>query len=339
MAGIAAGLVVMVLVVVVVLMFKMSGGGKGGVVIGHPADAEVVVDGNKTSLFVPLFNEKDLTGWQSRTVGKGKWAVQDGVLIGSGDSGCLFTDNRYENFHLRLEARINDGGTSAAWFRSTFDPAAIQLQPARGYAVKISSTHPTQKTGSLFVQDKRQYVSGARVSPAADEWFTLEIIADGPHIIVKVNGQNTANFIDAGPNPRVGQFALRVPDPATIIAFRKIEIKELPAGDRRLQWVHGRGVFEQVKGNVWLERIDDKRVIWRETGRTPEYVRLQLGVPGNSTTLHLHGPNAGITQDGRRWTVPWRDGRWQVLPRRPPGPRGQRPRPSGNGCRYSTARI
>ena len=63
----------------------------------------------------------------------------------------------------------------------------------------------------------------------ADSWFTLEVIAEASHIIVKINGRTTADYSSA--NARFsflsGPIAVQQFDRRTKVEFRNIEIKEL----------------------------------------------------------------------------------------------------------------
>ena len=68
-------------------------------------------------------------------------------------------------------------------------------------------------------------VSEPLVSPG--QWFMLEVIADRDRIVIKVNGMTVANYIDPNRPPRSGPLGLEHDQPATLIEFRKIEIKEL----------------------------------------------------------------------------------------------------------------
>jgi hypothetical protein len=275
--------------------------------------------------FVPLFNGKDLTGWKSLANSKAKWEVKDGVLVGSGDTGYLFTDpTSYENFHLRVEAMINDGGNSGVFFRAPFGPTTPQGHPAIGNEAQINITHRDRnKTGSLYVATK--VAVGLPNTPTeVDQWFTLEVIADGQHHIVKVNEKVTANYIELAIGSRNGRIALQVLDTATVVTFRKIEIKELPPGDLRLQYPHGQGVFEQVKGNVWLERRGNRLGYWSEHHRDNVQdgggtVRLNRKIEKNQTSiLHItRGNGAWRNVKGTsRWTRIF-TGHWSVLPRKP----------------------
>lgn len=170
--------------------------------------------------WVQLFNGKDLTGWKTHPEDKAVWEVKDGVLFGTGPKGHLFSDrDDYENFHYRVEARINDKGNSGQYFRSQFGKAF-----PKGYEAQINSTHRDPvKTGSLY-----NFVKVLNTPVKPDEWFTQEVIADGNHIIIKVNGETTVDFVDDKNTYKKGHFSLQQHDPGTVVQFRKIEVKELP---------------------------------------------------------------------------------------------------------------
>jgi hypothetical protein len=170
--------------------------------------------------FVPLFNGKDLAGWKTHPQDKAKWEVKAGILIGSGPPGHLFSERGdYENFRFRVEAKINDRGNSGQYFRTQFGKSF-----PKGYEAQINSTHRDPiKTGSLY-----NFVNITKQLHKPNEWFTQEVIAEGNHIIIKVNGTTTVDFVDAKNTYARGHFALQQHDPGTVVQFRKIEVKELP---------------------------------------------------------------------------------------------------------------
>src|SRR6185437_1453147 len=148
-----------------------------------------------------------------------KWEVKDGILIGSGKLGHLFSERGdYENFHFRVEAMINDGGNSGQYFRSAFG-AGFPM----GYLAQIdaNSANP-QKTCSLY-----SIVKVAEQLHKPGEWFTQEVIAEGDHITIKVNDKMVVDTHDS--RHKKGHFALQQHGPASVVKFRKIEVKELPA--------------------------------------------------------------------------------------------------------------
>lgn len=217
-----------------------------------PADDKKADDG-----WVQLFNGKDLTGWKIPdpptgqfksvapfkdengkvvkyigTLKDGKqetlWQVENGLLIGAGHASHLFTEDEYENFVYRVEAKINDKGNSGQYFRTKFGPGF----PA-GYEAQINATHTDKiKTGSLYpggpLGKFRDQITVLDTAPhKADEFFTQEVTADGNKITITVNGKKTIEFTDTGKTYTKGHFALQGHDPGTVVTFKKIEYKPL----------------------------------------------------------------------------------------------------------------
>jgi hypothetical protein len=179
--------------------------------------------------WVQLFNGKDLTGWKTHPDDKAKWEVSDGILIGSGSEvGHLYSErDDYENIDYLIEARINDKGNSGQYFRARF-----MAGYPKGYEAQINSTHADPiKTGSLWGFGDKATVKEILVPP--DTWFTQEVIARGNHIIIKVNGKTTVDFVDDKNTYKKGHLALQHHGSSdgvdTVVQFRKIAMKELPS--------------------------------------------------------------------------------------------------------------
>jgi hypothetical protein len=195
-----------------------------------PAAGDDKKDDEKS--WTQLFNGKDLTGWKTHPKDKAKWEVQDGILIGSGEAGHLFSERGdYANFRYRVEAMINDNGNSGQYFRTQYGPSF-----PKGYEAQINATHSDKiRTGSLYPafrklsDDEKKKILVFEALHKPDEWFRQEVIADGNHIIIKVNGKTTVDFVDEKNTFTKGHFALQQHDPKTVVKFRKIEVIELPA--------------------------------------------------------------------------------------------------------------
>jgi hypothetical protein len=160
------------------------------------------------------------------------WRVEDGTIIGGGPASHLFSEGGdYENFHYRVEAKINDKGNSGQYFRTKFGPGF-----PKGYEAQINATHSDPiKTGSLYPDGStklKNYKSEIatvmnKAGHKPDEWFTQEVIAEGNHIQIFVNGEKTLDWKDPDNTYTKGHFALQGHDPGSIMTFRKVEMKEL----------------------------------------------------------------------------------------------------------------
>ncbi len=187
--------------------------------------------------WVQLFNGKDLTGWKLHPKPGGKIVdvlpveksgrlLAYGLLVGSGPHSHLFSERGdYVNFRYRVEAIINDKGNSGQYFRTQFGPDF-----PKGYEAQINATHTDRiRTGSLYFPKIKELLVLDDAPHKPNEWFTQEVIAEGNHIIIKVNGKTTVDWKDPENRFQKGHFALQGHDPGTVVKFKKIEVKELPA--------------------------------------------------------------------------------------------------------------
>jgi hypothetical protein len=130
---------------------------------------------------VPLFNAKDLTGWQALSPNaKMGWSVKDGVLMNRTNHGKGFTNIRTEreftDFNLTLDARTLKSSNSGIYLRGIYE---IQVSESYG---KPLNPH---NMGGLY----------SRITPtvAAEkpigQWQTLDITLVDRHVTVILNGQ------------------------------------------------------------------------------------------------------------------------------------------------------
>jgi hypothetical protein len=216
--------------------------------------------------WVKLFNGKDLSGWQlpvpaggfagvtSKLNAAGKvvaltgtpakggepvalWRVEDGLLIGGGPMTHLFTERGdFDDFHLKVEVKVNDGGNSGIFFRADVRPGI----PA-GYEAQVNATHKDPvKSGSLYPNGgngldkyRKENCVMNKAAHGPDEFFTEEVICQGARIRILVNGKQTVDFTDPYDHParqagfKKGHIALQAHDPGSVMTFKSVEIKRL----------------------------------------------------------------------------------------------------------------
>ncbi|TWU00996.1 3-keto-disaccharide hydrolase [Stieleria varia] len=175
-----------------------------------------------------LFDGKTLKGWDKVGSEDSEWSVKEGLLTGSGQASMLVYSTRpYKNFRYRAEIKINDGGNSGMYFRTTPKPGFTD-----GYEAQIDSTHSDPiRTGSIYGMC---HVYQQHVKP--DTWFHYEIeVRDDvwrgremTRIKVTIDGNELYEYLDFDKTFKEGHFAFQQHDPGSIVHIRKVEVMELP---------------------------------------------------------------------------------------------------------------
>jgi len=176
--------------------------------------------------FRPLFNGKDLTGWQP--MGKREcWRVEDGKIVCHPGGGFwLRTRRQYENFVLRVEYKIAKGGNSGIFFRS-----ALQGNPAyTGMESQILDDYgrpPAINTsGAIY----GSLAPRRNMSRPPGQWNYVEITCDGPLVRIWMNGETIVETrMDEHPNlrKRVRRGFIGMQDHGARVEFRNIRLRRL----------------------------------------------------------------------------------------------------------------
>lgn len=140
----------------------------------------------------PLFNGRDLTGWEGAGAEASKcWKVEDGLLTCTGDKGpWLRSLAEYDDFNLRLEYRLKPGGNSGVYVRVPADGnhhgdgAGVEIQVLDDKAERYASLKPYQYTGSVYAIAPAE----KHVGREAGQWNSLEIDCRSSSYVVTHNG-------------------------------------------------------------------------------------------------------------------------------------------------------
>jgi hypothetical protein len=180
--------------------------------------------------FTPLFDGQSLAGWQGDPL---LWVIEDGMLIGRspgiGYNDFLATDQSFENFTLRLQAQLVDNkGNSGIQFRSERVTGSMEMS---GYQADIGPEY----WGNLYDESRRNTnlaVADPKVLKKVlkpTDWNDYEIHAEGPRVVLKINGGPTVDYTETDPSiASKGRIAVQIHSgPALEVRFRNIRIQEL----------------------------------------------------------------------------------------------------------------
>jgi len=200
----------------------------------------------ETAGYTPLFNGKDLTGWEGNA---SVWSVRDGLLVGKSNgldhNEFLAFKEPYRDFVLSLTFRLVDGkGNSGVQFRSVRVPGTEMS----GYQADIGEGY----WASLYDESRRNktLVKGSENALAKlnkDGWNHYVIRAFGDKITMYLNGVTAVEYKETDPAvARDGLIAVQVHGgPAMEVQFKDVQIQRVPSpdeGDPKTPGFHLRSV-------------------------------------------------------------------------------------------------
>ena len=204
-----------------------------------------------------LFDGETTDGWrgynQDSFPDKG-WTVENETLVirstggdVSGTGGDIITTETYDDFILKLEWKISEGGNSGIFYRAIEQEDVAIYWSAPEMQVLDNANHPdanrgkngNRKAGSLYdlIPAQPQPFTGH------GEWQQVKIVADGPHVEHWLNGEKVLEYELWTPewyrmirgskfecHPEFGdahEGYIGLQDHGTMAQFRNIKVKEL----------------------------------------------------------------------------------------------------------------
>lgn len=177
-----------------------------------------------------MFDGKSFKGWKINENEK-SWSIEDGAIKSHGDRSHLFfvgDEKPFKNFHFSAEVMTKENSNAGIFFHSKFQETGW---PAQGYEAQVNNSYnkDPQKTGGLYNTVK------VEKAPAEDnKWFKYEIIVEGNHIQVLIDGNKVVDYTE--PTDKAGTvklskdggaFALQAHDPGSTVYFKNLKVKRL----------------------------------------------------------------------------------------------------------------
>jgi hypothetical protein len=169
--------------------------------------------------WVTLLDSSKMGDWDR--LGDANWKMTDGAVVADKmegkDPAYLVTKTSYKDFQIKAEFWASDDANSGIYIRCS-DSKNVTAEKC--YEVNIYDQRPKPEYGTGAI------VNVAKVDPmpkAGGKWNTFEITAQGPHLVVILNGEKTADAQDS--KLASGPFALQYA--AGVIKWRKVQVKAM----------------------------------------------------------------------------------------------------------------
>jgi len=203
--------------------------------------------------FKPLFNGKDLTGWDGNPK---NWSVEDGCLTGVTKDTEILPYNQFliwrggtvKNFELHAKIK-QSGNNSGIQYRSK-ELKEVGPWSIGGYQCDV---HPTAENNAMLYDERGRgivakngqsviiapngdkFLTAERPPVAVDvaEWNEYTVIARGNKLTHKINGKVTVEIIDHQASEREleGLLAFQIHrGPAMKVQIKDVMLKVLPDG-------------------------------------------------------------------------------------------------------------
>ncbi len=150
-----------------------------------------------------LFDGQTTNGWKGYNqpeVGPG-WIVRDGVLtcqgVGGDIGGDIITKEKYDNFELKLEWKIGEGGNSGIFYHVIEDEkyeAAYETGPEYqliddvGFPQKLETWQQAGADYAMYTANEKKTLK------PVGEWNTSRIVFDNGHAAHWLNGEKIVEF-------------------------------------------------------------------------------------------------------------------------------------------------
>jgi hypothetical protein len=127
----------------------------------------------------PLFNGKDLTGWEPMGNAANHWVAKDGELLNETKGANLRTTRKFDDFQLHLEFNCPNDGNSGIYLRGRYE---VQIE-----YVPEGSEDKFHTLGAIY-----SFVAPSVILPRKPgEWETMDITLVGRRVTIVRNGVKT----------------------------------------------------------------------------------------------------------------------------------------------------
>ncbi len=182
--------------------------------------------------FKSMFNGENLLGWHVNENPKSVY-IEDGCIVAHGERAHAFyvgdTGHAdFSDFHFKCKVKTKPQANSGIYFHTKFEATGW---PSAGYEAQVNNTQSDpKKTGGLYA------IKDCFEAPVKDDvWFDYEIIVEGKHVVIKIDGNVITDYTEPesperkdGMKDRLlssGTIALQAHDPGSKVYYKDMMLK------------------------------------------------------------------------------------------------------------------
>ena len=127
----------------------------------------------------PIFNGKDLTGWEPTDANNNHWVAQDGDLLNESRGANLKTTRKFDDFKLHIEYNCPANGNSGIYLRGRYE-VQVEYEP-------VDENDRFHGIGSIY-----SFLAPAVNLPRTPgQWESFDITLVGRYVTIIRNGTKT----------------------------------------------------------------------------------------------------------------------------------------------------
>ena len=194
--------------------------------------------------WILMFDGQTSEGWRgyNRTDFPDGWIIEDGTLYCTGQGGDVIYDQKFLDFHLKIDWKISEGGNSGIFVLAQEMEGRPIWHTAPEIQILDNEAHPNVNPDQFAPALYDLIPPSVQNTRPAGEWNTVEVILDNGHLTIRQNDEDVVHtqigtpeweaMVDESKFP-VEIFGILEPgyigvqDHGDEVWFRNIKIKEL----------------------------------------------------------------------------------------------------------------
>ena len=208
------------------------------------AEHNTLTRAERSEGWILMFDGETSEGWRgyNRSDFPDGWLIEDGTLYCTGTGGDVIYDQKFLDFHLKIDWKISEGGNSGIFILAQEMEGRPIWHTAPEIQILDNVAHPNVNPDQFAPALYDLIPPSVQNTRPAGEWNTIEVILQGAHLTIRQNDADVVHthigtpewdeMVDESKFPleifgKLEPGYIGVQDHRDEVWFRNIKIKEL----------------------------------------------------------------------------------------------------------------